>query len=129
MRYPVVGKGYPKYTLFYTLFGDIKNKSEKIVVEYPVCREHYFWSLGIQMAYLVSAVGLVLPSIMFVGALLFGFITIYWLLVLIFVAMLILSNLLQPVRVKWVRKDSYMLIIRNEQYASEFSMLNGLSPT
>ena len=126
MRYPVVGKGYSGSR--YSLVGDREYKSEKIVVEYPVCRQHFFWSLGIQTAYLVLVVPIALSSIMFVGALLFGFISIYWVVSLIFVAMLILSNLLQPLRVKRVRRNSYIMIIRNEEYAREFSMLNSINP-
>jgi hypothetical protein len=50
------------------------------------------------------------------------------LLPLAFVAMLILAILLQPVRIRWVRRDFYTMIIRNDDYAREFAMLNGLSP-
>jgi hypothetical protein len=51
MKYPAVGKGIlvPRYIAF----SVDEYEHEKVVVEYPVCRKHYFWSLGINVAYLV----------------------------------------------------------------------------
>ena len=127
INYPVVGKGYlvPRYRLF-----DVNEyELEKVVVEYPVCRKHYFWSLGMDMGYLVVFCGMVLSLLMIpLIPLLFGVITIYFLLFSLLAPMLILSNLLKPVRLRWVRRNFYTMIIRNGDYAREFSMLNSLNP-
>ncbi len=71
---------------------------EQKSIEYPVCKRHYFWSLRMDLAYLVVLFGI--------------------------------PGVLQPERVRGVKGRSfYTLIIRNDDYAREFPMLNGLSPT
>ena len=108
-------------------------KRERVVVEYPVCRKHYFWSLGINVAYLVFYGGMVFCLFCFLFILQFDTLGIYMLrgllLPLPFAVMLILAIVLQPVRIRWVRRDFYTMIIRSDDYAREFGMLNNLTPT
>ena len=133
MRYPAVGKGIlvPRYISF-SLDEPEQHKREKVVVEYPVCRKHYFWSLKINIAFLVFFGGMVFSLFRFLFLLQFDTLGIYilrgLLLPLLFVVMSILAIVLQPVRIRWVRRDFYTLIIRNRDYAREFALLNNLAP-
>ncbi len=104
--------------------------AEQKAIEYPVCKKHYFLSLGMDLAYLVVLLGI--PALLFgyVTAFFFGFFSKEMLLLLPLFAVLVLIIVLQPVRVRGVRgRNFYTLIIRNDDYAREFGMLNGLSPT
>jgi len=98
-------------------------------IEYPVCKKHYFWALGMDFAYFVLFYGIVFLLLGYVTAFVFGFFSIEMLLLLPIFALLIWVIVLQPVRVRGARKNFYTLIIRNDDYAREFAMLNGLSPT
>jgi hypothetical protein len=106
----------------------------KVEVEYPVCRKHFFWSMGIKIGYLVSYVGIVLSLILinplFIYLFLFStiLISIGFIILLLSTGMFLLSIVLDPVRIRKVRKDFYTMIIRNEEYAREFAMLNSLNP-
>jgi hypothetical protein len=132
MRYPAVGKRL--LGMNFRVFGrGYESKYAKVEVEYPVCREHFFWSIGRQIALLVFWGGMVLGLIASIYlALLFAELFIFYiglLLCLLFAAMFILTIVLQPVRAKLVRTHSYTMVIRNEAYAREFGMLNSLNPT
>ncbi len=103
---------------------------EQKSIEYPVCKRHYFWSLRMDLAYLVVLFGI--PGVLFayITAFFFGFFTKEMLVLLPLFAMLIVIIVLQPERVRGVKGRSfYTLIIRNDDYAREFAMLNSLSPT
>jgi hypothetical protein len=106
----------------------------KVEVEYPVCRKHFFWSMGIKIGYLVSYVGIVLSLILinplFIYLFLFStfLMSIGFIILLLSTGMFFLSIVLDPVRIRKVRKDFYTMIIRNEEYAREFAMLNSLNP-
>ena len=106
----------------------------KVEVEYPVCRKHFFWSMGIKIGYLVSYVGIVISLILInplfsVLFFLSAFVmTIGFLILLLSAGVFVLSIVLDPVRVRKVRKDFYTMKIRNEDYARAFVMLNNLSP-
>jgi hypothetical protein len=132
MRYPVVGKGL--LGMNFRVFGrGYEFKYAKVEVEYPVCRKHFFWSMGGQIALLVFWGGMVLGLIASIYlALIFAELFIFYiglLLCLLFVTMFILTIVLQPVRAKRVRTHSYTMVIRSEAYAREFGMLNSLTPT
>jgi hypothetical protein len=134
MQYTAVGKGFlvPRYVSFSFDEHEV-SKREKVVVEYPLCEKHYFWSLGINVVYLILFGGMFFYLFWFLFTLQFDTRYIYilrgLLFYLSFVVMLILAIVLQPVRIRWVRRDFYTMIIRNGDYAREFAMLNGLSPT
>lgn len=127
-----VGKGFGSW---YTLFGVNEYEEyrrERVVVEYSVCRKHFFWSLGINVACLFFYGGMFFSFCYLLFILTFDTLGIYILRGLIlpssFAIVLVLAIILQPVRIRWVRKDSYTMMIRNEDYAREFAMLNNLSP-
>ena len=101
---------------------------EQKKIEYPVCKKHYFWSLGMDFAYLVLFYGIVFLLLGYATAFVFGFFSIEMLLLLPVFALLILVIVLQPVRVRGARKAFYTMIIRNDDYAREFGMLNNLAP-
>ena len=101
---------------------------EQKKIEYPVCKNHYFWSLGMDFAYLVLFYGIVFLLLGYATAFVFGFFSIEMLLLLPIFALLILVIVLQPVRVRGARKAFYTMIIRNDDYAREFGMLNNLAP-
>jgi hypothetical protein len=44
LKYPAVGRGY--FVRRQRKFASDTYESEQVAVEYPVCRKHYFWSLG-----------------------------------------------------------------------------------
>lgn len=105
----------------------------KVEVEYPVCRKHFFWSMGIKIGYLVSYVGIVL-SLILINPLLMVFLPVVFmpvgfLILLLSTGVFLLSIVLDPVRIRKVRKDFCTMIIRNEEYAREFAILNSLNPT
>jgi len=135
MRYPAVGKGFLGIKWKFEVFGrgsGYKFEYARVDFEYPVCRKHFFWSMGGQIALLVfwggMVLGLIVPTLL---ALRFAELFIFYiglLLCLLFAAMFILTIVLQPVRVKWVRTHFYTMKIRNDDYAREFGMLNNLSP-
>ncbi len=127
-RYTAVGRGY--FVPRFQLFGIDEFYFERVAVKYPVCRKHYNSCLGMQIACFGSIAGITLNFIISTIPMLFGvFEGINVLLYLIFSAMFIFSKVLRPVRLRWVRRDFYTMIIRNDDYANEFAMLNGLSPT
>jgi hypothetical protein len=101
---------------------------------YPVCRKHFFWSMGIKVGYLVSYVGIVFSLILINPLFIFLFLlsafamTIWFLILLLSTGVLLLSIVLDPVRIRKVRKDFYTMIIRNGDYGRKFSMLNSLNP-
>jgi hypothetical protein len=91
---------------------------KKSKVEFPVCSKHYFWLKGTKIAEIVLFMiwvfrswgmpyDLIMPGLLFV----------IW----------ISSILLKPVKIR-VRKDFYILEIRNDDYAREFALLNNLAP-
>ena len=106
----------------------------KVEVEYPVCRKHFFWSMGIKIGYLVSYVGMVLSLILinplFIFLFLFPafFMSVGFLIFLLSTGVFVLSIVLDPVKIRKARKDFYTMIIRNKTYAREFAMLNSLNP-
>ncbi len=127
-KYTAVGRGYlvPRVRIF----EPDEFYSERVAVKYPVCKKHYNSCLGMQIACFGSIAGISLNFIISTIPMLFGvFQGIIVLLYLIFSAMFIFSKVLRPVRLRWVRRDFYTMIIRNDDYAKEFAMLNGLSPT
>jgi hypothetical protein len=134
VKYSAVGIGFlvPRYISF-SVDEYEEYKRVRVAVEYPVCRKHYFWSLGINVAYLVFYGGMFFSFFCLLFILQFDTLGIYilrgLLLPLPFAVMLILAIVLQPVRIRWVRRNFYTLIIRNEDYAREFAMLNHLTPT
>jgi hypothetical protein len=91
---------------------------EKIKAEYPVCSKHYFWLKG------KPIIEFVLFAIWWVN--LFGMPYDLFFPIMLFVIW-ILGIVFDPVGIK-VRKDFYTMNIRNDDYAREFAMLNGLSP-
>lgn len=72
--------------------------------------------------------GIVFLLLGYATAFVFGFFSIEMLLLLPIFALLILVIVLQPVRVRGARKAFYTMIIRNDDYAREFWMLNNLAP-
>jgi hypothetical protein len=91
---------------------------KRLKIQFPVCGKHYFWLKGMQitdfvlfMIWLSHSWGM--PYDLFSPVLLW----VIW----------ILSIVFKPVRIRG-REDSYTMIIRNEDYAREFSMLNSLNP-
>ncbi len=106
----------------------------KVEVEYPVCRKHFFWSMGIKIAYLLSYVGIVLSLILVNPIFIFLFLfpaflmSIGFLILLFSTGLFVLSIVLDPVRIRKVGKDFYTMIIRNGEYARQFAMLNSLNP-
>jgi hypothetical protein len=125
LKYPAVGKGY--LVRKHKTSSVDAYESEQVVVEYPVCRKHYFWSLGMDIAYLVALCGIAYFLLGYVTALSFGYLSIEMLLLLPLFAVVILVIVLQPVRVRGARRAFYTVIIRNDDYAMEFAMLNNLS--
>jgi hypothetical protein len=101
---------------------------EQMSIEYPVCKRHYFWSLGMDLLHFVVFWGMGLLLMGYVTAFFFGFFSIEMLLLLPLFAVLIMVIVLQPLRVRGARKNFYTLIIRNDDYGREFGMLNNLSP-
>jgi hypothetical protein len=135
MRYPAVGKGFLGIKWKFEVFGrgsGYRFEYARVDFEYPVCRKHFFWSMGGQIVLLVFWGGMVLGLILSIYlALYFAELFIYHigvLLCLVFAAMFILTILLQPVRANRVRTHSYTMVIRNEMYAREFAMINSLNP-
>lgn len=56
MRYPVSGKGFLGIKWKFEVFGrgsGYKFEYARVDFEYPVCRKHFFWSMGGQIALLV----------------------------------------------------------------------------
>ena len=90
----------------------------KVKVEYPVCSKHFLWLKGkLITEFVLFATWWIYPSgkpfELFFPVMLF----VIWILGIVF----------DPVRIK-VRGDSYTMIIRNDNYAREFALLNNLSP-
>jgi hypothetical protein len=88
----------------------------KVEVEYPVCRKHGLWLVGRHIANLISLWGMILGWI------------IHYLLGLFFAGVFFWTVRLNPVVIRRVTAHFYTLIIRNEDYAREFAMLNNLNP-
>lgn len=126
LKYPAVGKGY--LVRGHRKYSSDTYESEQVEVEYQVCRKHYYWSLGMDIAYLVVLCGIGFLLLVYVTALLFGNFSVEMLLLLPIFAVLIWVIVLQPVRVRGARSNFYTVIIRNDDYGREFAMLNGLSP-
>ena len=88
----------------------------KVEIEYPVCRKHGLWLSILQIAYPISLCGVVLGLM------------IHYILSLFFGAVFLWNLRLRLVSIRKVTKHFYTLIIRNEDYAKEFALLNSLDP-
>ncbi len=92
---------------------------KRVKIEYPLCGKHYLLIKGTQIIDWVIFLIWVSPlSRMPYELILPIMLLIIW----------ILSIKFKPVKIS-VRGDFYSMKIRNDDYAREFAMLNGLSPT
>ena len=119
--------GY-KFKLF---FHEISLNKEAI--SYPICQTHKYTIMIIRLLYFMSFVSIIFSGIyvlMFIASnstlipLKIGLITCA--IFLISIITFIVSFKLQPVRLKDAGKYFTTIVIRNEQYAQEFALLNSL---
>lgn len=109
------------YTIFgIGIVGDERimaewNKLEIAKVSFPVCKKHWWWSLGMQTAYAVSFLGILFSCI------------IHPILLFISAGIFLLVVRLHPVKVKGVTTDFYKVVIRKDDYGRELALLNGLN--
>ncbi len=91
---------------------------KRLKVEYPLCSKHYFWMKGTQVIdWVIFGIWLSRSWGMPYDLLFPIMLLVIW----------ILSIVFKPVRIK-LEGDFYTLKIRNDDYARELAMLNGLSP-
>jgi len=110
---------------------DPKTKVKKqhfFSISYPICLKHKYTTIMIRILYHVSLWGTIGLMFFLAYGFAYGVDTrfLYYLLLLLltFIIALIASIKLQPVRAKFVGHASVTILIRNDQYAWEFSTLN-----
>lgn len=92
------------------------NKLEIAKVSFPVCQKHWWWSVGMQTAYLVSFLGILFSWI------------IHPILLFISIGIFLMVVRLHPVRIKGVTRHFYKVVIRKDDYGRELALFNGLNP-
>ena len=113
MKYEISGRGLigGKFRLFSATM-----EYGKVEAEYPVCQKHGLWLTGIHTAHLVSFLGMVL-----------GWIVHYWL-SLVLGGVFFWTGRLNLISIRGVTAHFYTMVIRNDDYAREFALLNNLDP-
>jgi len=108
-------------------------------ISYPICLTHKYIVLITRLLYFLSFFSIIFSGIyvsMFIASFIASNSTLIPLRIgliicaifLISIITFILSFKLQPVRLKDIGKYFTTVVIRNEQYAQEFALLNGLDP-
>jgi len=90
------------------------NKLEIAKLNYPVCQNHWWWSMGTRAACFVSFLGILFSWI------------IHPILPFIFAGTFALAIRLHPVKIKGVTGQLYKIVIRKDDYGREFAVLNSL---
>lgn len=134
-RYTSYGSSLAGYK-FWLIYHEIEFDREDIF--FPICQKHKYTTMIIRLFYFISfipMIGFGFVTLLFLGSSLgqssiFGlregviFCSIFLISFVVFIG----CRNLQPVRLKDIGKHFFTIVVRHEQYAKEFALLNGLDP-
>ena len=116
---------------FYLLFTGVKYETMSIPA--PVCLKHYYVILLMRILLAVSFVVMIPFGIpLFISVFLHeldGFPAFMYIILFVSIAIFILSLKFQPIKLKNIGEHFFTLIIRNDEYADEFSLINNIKKT
>lgn len=116
---------------FFVYFSRISYR--KMDIPIPVCLKHYFVIMIMRIFLFVSCTAMVVFGIpVFVSLIdqsIFSYSTIYFFIFFISFIIFILSLKLQPIKLKDIGEHFFTILIRNNEYADEFSLINKIQKT
>lgn len=117
---------------FFLYFSRISYRKMNIPI--PVCLKHYFVIMLMRIFLFVSCTAMIVFGIpivfSFVDPSIFPNITVTYF-VIFFISLIIfsISLKLQPIKLKDIGEHFFTLLIRNDEYANEFSLINKIQKT
>lgn len=106
----------------------------KMNIPIPVCSKHYFVIMLMRIFLFVSFTGMIvfgIPTVLsFLDPTIFQEMpVVFYFIFFVSLIIFIISMKLQPIKIKDIGEHFFTLLIENDEYANEFSLINKISKT